>query len=193
MLDGVSFVQRWGSATSVEGASASLRAGREALLRVRGTAGGVPYLDIEFDHLIMLATGLADGTSLQLGHCTECGAALLIDKFGSRPATCRHGARIRGACRHVRRDDLPDEEAVATHQARVMQLTLEARVTLIDEWRTDLRSLACGEPILWVFVDINHTIDPLMVGIVLVIGQLTAQEQGPVSGSTQYPATGRRC
>jgi hypothetical protein len=48
-----------------------------------------PHLDIEFEHLVLLARGLSEGSCLGIERCTQCGVAILMDKLAARPAVCR--------------------------------------------------------------------------------------------------------
>jgi hypothetical protein len=67
----------------------TLELGEQLCYAYEALQAAFPHLNIEFEHLVLLACGLAEGTMLQLGHCTACGAALLIDKLEVRPAICR--------------------------------------------------------------------------------------------------------
>jgi len=48
-----------------------------------------PEAHIEFEQLVLLARGLAEGSVLQLGLCQRCGAAILIDRLAAQRAVCR--------------------------------------------------------------------------------------------------------
>jgi hypothetical protein len=53
-----------------------------------------PLVDLEFEHMVLLAVGLSSGETLRLGHCGQCGSAMLIDNFALRQAACRHCCRV---------------------------------------------------------------------------------------------------
>jgi hypothetical protein len=55
-----------------------------------------PHLEIEFEHLMLLAYALADGVTLQLGHCKHCGAAILIDVLAAKASVCKPACQIPG-------------------------------------------------------------------------------------------------
>jgi hypothetical protein len=57
-----------------------------------------PHVELEFEHMVLLATGLARGEAIRLGHCTQCGTAILVDNFASRQTACRHCSRDVSAC-----------------------------------------------------------------------------------------------
>jgi hypothetical protein len=50
-----------------------------------------PHLDLEFEHLVLLARGLTEGSCLSIDHCTRCGVAILVDRLAARPVVCRPG------------------------------------------------------------------------------------------------------
>lgn len=54
-----------------------------------------PQMEFEFEHLVLLVRGLAGGMTLQLGACSRCGAAMLVDMLAA-PGADRMRCR---ACR----------------------------------------------------------------------------------------------
>jgi hypothetical protein len=50
----------------------------------------LPHSTFEFDHLILLAQGLARADVITIGNCTMCRATILIDLFANRPDVCSH-------------------------------------------------------------------------------------------------------
>jgi hypothetical protein len=53
-----------------------------------------PRVELEFEHMVLLASGLSRGEVLQLGQCGQCGSAVLIDNFAVRQPACRHCCRL---------------------------------------------------------------------------------------------------
>ncbi len=49
-----------------------------------------PSSRIEFEEMLALITGLADGHVIGLGRCTACGGALLVDRLGPPVSVCSH-------------------------------------------------------------------------------------------------------
>jgi hypothetical protein len=43
---------------------------------------------IAFEHAVLLVNALAKGSELRLGECQNCGALLVVDSLGLRPALC---------------------------------------------------------------------------------------------------------
>ena len=50
-----------------------------------------PKTELEFEQLLLLVTGLAEGSCLRLGQCGRCGAAILIDILSVRDFVCVSG------------------------------------------------------------------------------------------------------
>lgn len=50
-----------------------------------------PKTDMEFEQLLLLVTGLADGDCLRLSQCSRCGAAILVDTLSVRDSVCVSG------------------------------------------------------------------------------------------------------
>lgn len=48
----------------------------------------VPQSSFTMDQFIRLVLALADGHELKMGHCANCHAALLLDRFGAERLTC---------------------------------------------------------------------------------------------------------
>jgi hypothetical protein len=48
----------------------------------------VPQARFTIDQFILLVTALAEGVDFEMGHCTECHAALLIDRYGATRRLC---------------------------------------------------------------------------------------------------------
>ena len=52
-----------------------------------------PDLELEFEHMMLLVTGLSRGEALRLSSCAQCGSALLVDNFAARIPACKHCSR----------------------------------------------------------------------------------------------------
>jgi hypothetical protein len=50
-----------------------------------------PHAELEFEHAVLLASGVVQAEYVTLGHCSDCNAAALSD--GSRYANCGHCQR----------------------------------------------------------------------------------------------------
>lgn len=53
----------------------------------------LPHSNFEFDHLMLLAQGLARSEVIAIGNCTICRATILIDLLATRPLVCSHCIR----------------------------------------------------------------------------------------------------
>jgi hypothetical protein len=73
--------------------STALEQGEQLCYAYEALQACLPHVEIEFEHLLLLATGLSDGDELQLTHCTGCGVAILVDKLASSQTSCRHSCR----------------------------------------------------------------------------------------------------
>lgn len=49
-----------------------------------------PRSNIEFEHLVLLARGLARSDAIAMGSCTSCQGTILIDLFATRRHVCSH-------------------------------------------------------------------------------------------------------
>jgi hypothetical protein len=49
-----------------------------------------PRSAFEFEHLVLLARGLAQGNAIAVGNCTSCQGTILIDLFATRRNVCSH-------------------------------------------------------------------------------------------------------
>jgi hypothetical protein len=67
--------------TDVDGAALLCRA-------YEGYRGALRDPAITFEHAELLVGALARGSELRLGHCRDCGALLVVDSLGLRPARC---------------------------------------------------------------------------------------------------------
>lgn len=73
----------------------------------------LPHLNFEFEHLMLLAQGLARADVITIGNCTLCRATILIDLLATRPSVCSHclqnvqslSAKRRKANNHERDDN----------------------------------------------------------------------------------------
>jgi len=64
----------------------------------------LPQSKFEFDHLMLLAQGLARGDVIAVGNCTICRATILIDLLATRPHVCSHCLQnIQGSSSRVTR------------------------------------------------------------------------------------------
>ncbi len=52
----------------------------------------LPQSSVEFEHVVLLALALAQGDAVELGHCRNCDAIMLVDRLAV-------GARICSFCR----------------------------------------------------------------------------------------------
>jgi hypothetical protein len=68
--------------TDVDGAALLCRA-------YEGYRGALRDPAITFEHAVLLVGALVRGNELRLGHCRDCGALLVVDFLGLRPARCR--------------------------------------------------------------------------------------------------------
>lgn len=50
----------------------------------------LPHASFEFEHLVLLAQGLARTDVIAMGNCTICRATILIDLLATRPHVCSH-------------------------------------------------------------------------------------------------------
>lgn len=50
----------------------------------------LPQSNFEFEHLMLLAQGLARADVIAIGNCTLCRATILIDLLATRPSVCSH-------------------------------------------------------------------------------------------------------
>jgi hypothetical protein len=55
----------------------------------------LPVSEIEFDQVVLLASGLAKGDQIELGQCESCHGMILIDRLGRRRPCCSHCAAPR--------------------------------------------------------------------------------------------------
>jgi hypothetical protein len=53
----------------------------------------LPQVEIEFEYLVLLATGMSGSEVLQLTSCAHCGIAILVDQLASPQNSCRHQCR----------------------------------------------------------------------------------------------------
>jgi len=61
----------------------------ESLIRAyEGYCAAVCNPAITFEHAALLVNALARGNELRLGDCQDCGALLVVDSLGLRPARC---------------------------------------------------------------------------------------------------------
>lgn len=56
----------------------------------------LPQCDLEFEQLVLLATGLAHGDAISLANCTKCEGTMLVDRLGTRRRTCSQCHRNAG-------------------------------------------------------------------------------------------------
>jgi hypothetical protein len=70
--------------------STALERGEQLCYAYEALQACFPHVEIEFEHLLLLATGLSGGKELQLTHCTQCGAAILVDNLASPQTPGRH-------------------------------------------------------------------------------------------------------
>lgn len=56
----------------------------------------LPQCDLEFEQLVLLATGLVQGDAISLRTCTKCEGTILIDRLGTRRQTCSQCHRSAG-------------------------------------------------------------------------------------------------
>jgi hypothetical protein len=61
-----------------------------------------PDADLDFEHAVQLALGVVQGKAVALEHCSNCRAALLIDRMGADRTTCWHCQRTRNAMESFR-------------------------------------------------------------------------------------------
>jgi hypothetical protein len=77
------------------------RSGEEAALRLPSLECGElmcealeaykewePGARLEFEHAVLLAGGVVHGKAVELGHCSDCRSAVLIDRMGAHHARC---------------------------------------------------------------------------------------------------------
>lgn len=50
----------------------------------------LPHSSFEFEHLMLLAQGLARADVIAMANCTICRATILIDLLATRPHVCSH-------------------------------------------------------------------------------------------------------
>lgn len=67
----------------------SLETGEQLCYVYEALQACFPEVEIQFEHLVLLANGLLDGRALQLRRCTDCGAAILIDNLAAPRTICR--------------------------------------------------------------------------------------------------------
>lgn len=87
---------------SSQGASA-LERGEQLCYAYEALQACFPHVEIEFEHLLLLATELSGGEEVQLTHCTQCGVAILVDNLASPQTSCKHSCR-----------DAPDTDSHST-------------------------------------------------------------------------------
>src|SRR5207253_9069572 len=66
-----------------------------------------PDAELEFEHAVLLVSGVVESKSVSLGFCSECRGAMLIDRLGTQGKTC-------GLCRRLRSE--VDEPATPARQ-----------------------------------------------------------------------------
>jgi len=71
--------------------SPSLELGERLCYAYEALQACYPKAELEFEQLLLLVTGLAEGSCLRLGQCTRCGAAILIDTLSVRDFVCVSG------------------------------------------------------------------------------------------------------
>ena len=71
-----------------DGSGPSLEAGERLCHAYEVLRTCYPLIELEFEHLLLLVNGLADGTCLRLGRCSHCGAAILLDILSARSQVC---------------------------------------------------------------------------------------------------------
>jgi len=79
------------SQASGQDISLSLEMGERLCFAYEALQACYPQADLEFEHLLLLATGLAEGTCLRLGECRGCGASILVDTLSVRDSVCLAG------------------------------------------------------------------------------------------------------
>jgi hypothetical protein len=50
----------------------------------------LPVSEIEFEQVVLLASGLSKGDQIELGECESCHGTILIDRLGRRRPCCSH-------------------------------------------------------------------------------------------------------
>ena len=79
------------SQASGQGNSLSLEMGEKLCFAFEALQACYPQTDLEFEHLLLLVTGLAEGSCLRLGECRGCGASILVDTLSVRDSVCLAG------------------------------------------------------------------------------------------------------
>jgi hypothetical protein len=68
-----------------------------------------PKSDLEFEHVVLLARGLAQGDAIAVGSCTNCQGTILIDLLATRRHVCSHCVRDAGNA-SAERDELDNNK-----------------------------------------------------------------------------------
>jgi hypothetical protein len=55
-----------------------------------------PTTDLEFEQVLLLVTGLAEGDAISLGSCGRCGCTILIDRLAARRRVCSYCQTVEG-------------------------------------------------------------------------------------------------
>lgn len=76
---------------TLRGGSSAIETGERLCYAFEALKALYPKAELEFEQLLLLASGLAEGTCLRIGQCRQCGAALLIDTLSVRDALCLSG------------------------------------------------------------------------------------------------------
>lgn len=84
---------RNGSRTADSRGSTRLEQGERLCYVFEALQACFPHLELEFEHMMLLASGLSRGEALRLGSCAQCGSALLVDNFAARMPSCKHCSR----------------------------------------------------------------------------------------------------
>jgi hypothetical protein len=56
-----------------------------------------PEAELKFEHAVLLAVGIVEATAVALAQCSECTAAMLVDRQGGNQITCEHCIRRHGS------------------------------------------------------------------------------------------------
>jgi hypothetical protein len=73
--------------------STKLESGEQLCYVYEALQACFPHVELEFEHMALLAIGLSRGEALSLGHCGQCGSAHLVDNFAVQQPACRHCCR----------------------------------------------------------------------------------------------------
>ncbi len=87
-----------GPSSGVSPGSAKLVSGEQLCYVYEALQACFPHLELEFEHMVLLANGLSRAEVLRLGHCAQCGSALLVDNYAARQPPCRHCCRNFPTC-----------------------------------------------------------------------------------------------